>query len=169
MCGGFHFFKYTSVNIKVLSIGRTKETYIREGSKIYSSRISRYINLEWTELPDVKHSNRLSPEVLKDKEAEAMLRFIQPADVVVLLDERGKDLDSVAFAAFIEQKMLTSVKTLVFVIGGAYGFSATIRTRANHSIRLSSMTFSHQIIRIIFLEQLYRAFTIIRGEPYHNP
>jgi len=157
------------VNIKVLSIGRTKEAYILQGAEIYSKRISRYLGFQWIELPDVKHSNRLEPATLKDREAEAFLKQVQPTDCLVLLDERGKDLDSVAFASFVEGKTVTSVKNLVFVIGGAYGFSEAMRKRANHSIRLSSMTFSHQIIRLIFLEQLYRAFTIIRGEPYHNP
>lgn len=157
------------MNIKVLSIGKTKEAYILQGAQIYSKRISRYLPFEWVELPDVRHSNKLDANTLKEKEAEAYMKQLQPNDFVVLLDERGKTMDSIEFAGFIESRMIGSVKTLVFIIGGAYGFGEPLKTRSNMLLRLSSMTFSHQIIRLIFLEQLYRAFTIIKGEPYHNP
>jgi len=156
------------MKITLLYIGKTKKNFIAEGIRTYSERISHYIPFKFIEVPDPKYSGKATEIILKEKEAEQILKYISGTDHVVILDERGRMVSSEEFAEDIKVKSVNSFKHLVFVIGGAYGFSDKIYDRANDIISLSRMTFSHQITRIIFLEQLYRAFSIIRGEPYHH-
>ncbi len=156
------------MNIELIFIGKTSKKYIEEGVSDYEKRIKRYIKFEIKVIGDLKNTKNLSPKVFKIKEGENLLKKISDNDFLVLLDENGKLYSSKEFAGFVSNKVITNVKKLVFVIGGAYGFSEDIYKRANAKISLSKMTFSHQPVRILFTEQLYRAFTILKGEPYHN-
>lgn len=135
---------------------------------MYQSRLVHYVPFTIVEIPELKNMSAFTKEQIKEKEGELILKNIRPSDEVVLLDEHGKEYRSVTFAKMLEEKMSRSGRDLVFVIGGAYGFSGDVYTRADSKISLSQMTFSHQIVRTIFAEQLYRAFTIIKGEPYHH-
>jgi len=156
------------MKIKLIQIGKTDAAYLIEGIEKYNSRIKRYHPYQALTIPDIKNSKNLSQAQQKSLEAIQILKNIQNTDIVVLLDEKGKEFNSVSFAKFIEDTMLQSVKQLVFVIGGPYGFDASVYQRANRKIALSKMTFSHQLVRLIFAEQLYRANSIIKGEPYHH-
>lgn len=156
------------MNIKLIVIGKSEEKYLREAVEIYLKRLTHYINFEIVVLPDVKNAKNMSVAELKDKEAELILKHSAKADKVVLLDEKGKEYSSVEFSKYITKQMNASVKTLAFVVGGAFGFSEKVYSQANEKLSISKMTFSHQMIRLLFVEQLYRAFTIIKGEPYHN-
>ncbi len=156
------------MKITLLSVGKTAFPYIGEGMAIYEKRLSYYINYSRVEIPELKGVSAMSQDVIKEKEGELILKNIKPADDVVLLDERGDYFSSEDWARHLEKKILYNGKDIVFVIGGAYGFSKEVYKRANGMLSLSRMTFSHQIIRVIFLEQLYRAFTIMKGEPYHH-
>lgn len=156
------------MKICLLVIGKTDEEYLRKGLEIFTRRIPHYIPFEMKVIPDVKHSKNLSEDQQKDKEGELIIQQIQPGDDLFLLDEQGLEISSIDFARFLEKKMISGIKRLVFVIGGPYGFSPGIYARANGRISLSKMTFSHQMVRLIFTEQLYRALTIIKGEPYHH-
>lgn len=149
-------------------IGKNKQSFIDEGLKAYSKRISHYCKFEHKLFKHVKNSESLPPKELLKKEAQIYLNELKPSDHLILLDENGKDFNSRQFASFLEQKQLQSLKHIVFAVGGAYGFSDELKSKASGKVSLSKMTFSHQLIRIIFLEQLYRAFTIIKGEKYHN-
>lgn len=149
-------------------VGRTATPYLREGIEEYRKRVNRYIPFEIVELPDVKTSRKLIEEKQKLAEGEMMLARIAPGDHVVLLDERGKHLTSREFAADIQQKAITLPRQLVFVVGGPYGFSPQVYERANEKLSLSKMTFPHEMVRLFFTEQLYRACTIARNEPYHH-
>lgn len=135
---------------------------------MYQSRLVHYVPFTIVEIPELKNMSAFTKEQIKEKEGELILKNMRPSDEVVLLDEHGKEYRSVTFAKMLEEKMSRSGRDLVFVIGGAYGFSGDVYTRADSKISLSQMTFSHQIVRTIFAEQLYRAFTIIKGEPYHH-
>ncbi len=156
------------MKITLLVIGKTDAAYVRAGIEEYEKRLVRYVPYEMKILPDIKNSKNMSEGVQKEKEGELLLGQIAPSDYVVLLDEKGKEYDSVGFSEFVAQKMLSGVKALVFVIGGPYGFSEAVYKRCNEKISLSKMTFSHQMVRMIFAEQLYRAMTIMKGEPYHH-
>ncbi len=156
------------MNIKLIVIGKSEEKYLREAVEIYLKRLTHYINFEIVVLPDVKNAKNMSVAELKDKEAELILKHSTKADKVVLLDEKGKEYSSVEFSKYLTKQMNASVKTLAFVVGGAFGFSEKVYSQANEKLSISKMTFSHQMIRLLFVEQLYRAFTIIKGEPYHN-
>ena len=156
------------MKILLLVIGKTDAAYIRAGIEEYEKRLTRYVPYEMKVLPDVKNSKSMSEALQKEKEGEMLLGEFQSTDFVILLDENGKQYSSVGFSEFLAQKMLNGIKRLVFVIGGPYGFAETIYKRANDKISLSKMTFSHQMVRMIFAEQLYRAMTIMRGEPYHH-
>lgn len=156
------------MKITLLYIGKTKKSFIGEGIRTYSKRIGRYVPFSIIEVSESKHSGKESEAAIKDAEAEKILKYISPDDHMVILDERGRMISSEEFAEFINKKSIDSTRHLVFVIGGAYGLSNRIYDRTNDTISLSRMTFSHQLTRIIFLEQLYRSFTIIRGEPYHH-
>jgi 23S rRNA (pseudouridine1915-N3)-methyltransferase len=156
------------MKICLLVIGKTDEAYLQKGLEIFLKRIPHYILFEMKVIPDIKNSKNLSEVQQKEKEGELILQQVLPADDLFLLDEQGIEVSSLDFARFLEKKMLSGIKRLVFVIGGPYGFSESIYSRANGKISLSKMTFSHQMVRLIFAEQLYRAFTILKGEPYHH-
>lgn len=156
------------MKITFLLTGKTKKGFIDDGIKIYAERIKHYVPFSMVELPDIKLPSKAGEAIIKEKEGELIIKALSPSDTVMLLDEKGEMMSSVELADFIREKSVGSVKNLLFVTGGAYGFSNKIYNRANGMISLSKMTFSHQIIRVLFLEQLYRAFTIIRNEPYHH-
>lgn len=156
------------MNIRLLSIGKTNLEYASNAIGLYSGRIKHYVKFDYEELPEVK--GRVAQYVPQQVRAEgdALLKQIQKGDWVVLFDEKGKEMDSLEFARMIEKYQVQSVGQVVFVIGGAYGFSEDMYARANAKISLSQLTFNHQLARVVALEQLYRACTIIRGEPYHH-
>jgi len=156
------------MKICLLVIGKTDEAYLQKGIELFLKRIPHYISFEMKLIPDIKNSKNLSEDQQKEKEGELILQQISPSDELFLLDEQGIEVSSVEFARFLEKKMISGIKRLVFVVGGPYGFSGTIYSRANGKVSLSKMTFSHQMVRLIFLEQLYRAMTILKGEPYHH-
>lgn len=152
----------------LLVIGKTDAAFIREGIAEYEKRLMRYLPYEMKILPDVKNARNMTESLQKEKEGELILEQLQNGDWVVLLDEKGKQYTSVGFADYLAQKMLMGIKRLVFVIGGPYGFAESVYQRTNEKISLSKMTFSHQMVRMIFTEQIYRAMTILKGEPYHH-
>lgn len=156
------------MKITLLTIGKTEEKYLREGIDIYLNRLKHYITFRILEIPELKNTKSLSQEQQKDREAELILKHIQSTDYVVLLDENGKEFTSRGFSVYLNKKMISGLQHLVFIVGGPYGFSAEIYERSNESLSLSKMTLSHQMIRIFFAEQLYRALTILKGEPYHH-
>ena len=156
------------MKICLLVIGKTDAPYIRAGIEEYEKRMGKYVNYEMKVLSDVKNSKHMSEEVQKEKEGELLLEQLQTGDFVVLLDEKGKQLNSVEFSTYVAQKMQLGIKRMVFIIGGPYGFTGKVYERGNDKISLSKMTFSHQMVRMIFIEQLYRAMTIWKGEPYHH-
>lgn len=156
------------MKITLLCIGKTDDKYIQEGLDKYLKRLKHYISFNFVVIPDVKNAKNLSEAQQKEKEAELFFKYIAANDQVILLDERGKEYRSVEFADFLEKKMVSSVQHLVFLIGGPYGFADAVKARANGFLSLSKMTFSHQMIRLFFVEQIYRAFTIMKGEPYHH-
>ena len=156
------------MNIKLIAIGKTDSAALQQLISTYEKRLVRYINFELQLLPDIKNSKSLTEELQKIKEGEPILSNVESSHYLILLDERGKEYTSVAFADELQKKMNTSIKQLTFVIGGPYGFSQEVYNRANGKLSLSKLTFSHQMIRLFFIEQLYRAFTILRNEPYHH-
>jgi 23S rRNA (pseudouridine1915-N3)-methyltransferase len=149
-------------------IGKTADKYLEEGMAIFEKRLRHYLNLEVILLPDIKQGGKLPSDQLKSKEGESILSRLKNDDCLILLDERGKQYSSEQFASTMEQWFQLPYKRLVFQVGGAFGFSDAVYERANFKISLSSMTFSHQMVRLFFLEQLYRAMTILRNEQYHN-
>ncbi|MBO4263102.1 MAG: 23S rRNA (pseudouridine(1915)-N(3))-methyltransferase RlmH [Bacteroidales bacterium] len=155
------------MKITLLTVGKTDVKWVAEGLQLYTERLSHYVPFTVRELPALKRAGALSPAQVRDKEGELLLASLKPTQTVVLLDERGTEYRSQAFAARL-QRALCDGRELVFAIGGAYGFSEAVYARADGRMALSQMTFSHQMVRVIFAEQLYRAFTILRGEPYHN-
>jgi len=156
------------MRVVFLSIGETQEAYLKQGMAIYESRLKHYCSFSRKELHSLKLQSSLSQAQIREQEGLALLKCIGPKDEVILLDERGVQSSSSDWAAQIEQKMVRGVSSMVFVVGGAYGFSEAMYARANELRSLSSLTFSHQMVRLIFLEQLYRCFSIIRKEPYHH-
>ncbi len=156
------------MKISLLTVGKTDISWVREGLETYSARLSRYVPFSIREIPELKNTSALSKEQIKEKEGELILKNIRTSDTVILLDERGKEYRSIEFAKEIEKLLSGGGKDIVFVIGGAYGFSEAVYSRSNGLVSLSRMTFSHQMVRTVFTEQLYRAFTIIKGEPYHH-
>ncbi|MFA8436250.1 MAG: 23S rRNA (pseudouridine(1915)-N(3))-methyltransferase RlmH [Marinifilaceae bacterium] len=156
------------MKITLLVIGKTDKDFVKLGIAEYEKRLKRYISYEMRVIPDVKKGKNLTEDLQKEKEGDLILAQIKAGDVMVLLDEGGKEFTSVEFARHLEQKMLSGIKNLVFVVGGPYGFSKEVYQRAHGKISLSRMTFSHQMIRMIFVEQVYRAMTILKGEPYHH-
>ncbi len=156
------------MKIILLAIGRTDSAYLREGIDGYLARIVHYMPMEFKILPDIKNTRSLTPDAQKVKEGESFMGALQPGDRVVLLDERGKQYTSVEFAGLIDRNAVSGLKRLVFVIGGPYGFSQDMYDRADGKLSLSRMTFSHEMVRLFFVEQVYRAMTILRGEPYHH-
>lgn len=156
------------MNIKLIAVGKTDNPALQQLISTYEKRLSYYINFELQLLSDIKNSKSLSEEQQKIKEGELILSYVEPSHHLILLDERGKEYTSIAFADELQKKMNTGIKQLTFVIGGPYGFSQAVYQRANSKLSLSKLTFSHQMIRLFFMEQLYRAFTILRNEPYHH-
>lgn len=156
------------MNIKLIAVGKTDNPALQQLISTYEKRLSYYINFELQLLPDIKNSKSLSEEQQKIKEGELILSYVEPSHHLILLDERGKEYTSIAFADELQKKMNTGIKQLTFVIGGPYSFSQAVYQRANSKLSLSKLTFSHQMIRLFFVEQLYRAFTILRNEPYHH-
>lgn len=156
------------MEISLIVIGKTNARYLQEGIDEYIKRLKHYIPYSITVLPDIKNTKKLTEEQQKEAEGKLMLDALKPGDCLVLLDERGKEFTSVAFADYLQRKMNAGLRRLVFVIGGPYGFSQSVYDRADEKISLSKMTFSHEMIRLFFTEQIYRAMTIQRGEPYHH-
>lgn len=156
------------MNIKLLTIGKTDSSQLQSLISEYENRLKHYIKFEMDIIPDIKNVKNLSEAQQKEKEGELILKRISPTDVMLLLDENGKQYTSVEFSAFLQKKMNAGTKRLVFVIGGPYGFSDTIYQKAQGKLSLSKMTFSHQMVRLFVVEQIYRAFTILRNEPYHH-
>ncbi len=156
------------MKITLLVIGKTDSAYLREGIDMYTKRLKHYIPFELLVIPDVKQSKNLTEELQKSKEGEFVLSKLSAGRELHLFDERGKSYSSLEFSDFLQQKMLSSVKELIFVIGGPYGFSEEVYRQAHSQISLSKLTFSHQMVRLLCVEQFYRAFTILRGEPYHH-
>ena len=156
------------MKIVLLAIGKTKEQYLIEGISQYQKRLHHYTQFELLEIPNIKNTNNLSDAELLTKEGELILQQLQPSDHLVLLDDKGKDFTSSKFAEKLQGWMLSSKKRLVFVVGGAYGFSEQVYQRGNEKLSLSKMTFSHQMVRLFFVEQIYRGYTILNNEPYHH-
>jgi 23S rRNA (pseudouridine1915-N3)-methyltransferase len=156
------------MNIKLIFIGKENAEYLQDAINQYISKIKFYNSFEVVAIPYLKNSKSMTEEEQKKKEGAFILKKIYPQDFVVLLDEQGKEQQSVAFAQYLQQQFNTSKKNLIFIIGGAYGFSKDVYMRANDKLSFSKMTFPHLLTRLIFIEQLYRAFTILRNEPYHH-
>lgn len=156
------------MKITFVTVGKTEDAYLKEGIEKYVKRLKHYTKLEMAEIPELKNTKALTEEQQKVKEAELILKKVTPQDYLILLDENGTEFTSVQFANYINKRSVTSSANLVFVVGGPYGFDQSVYDRANDKISLSRMTFSHQMVRLFFTEQLYRAFSIIKGEPYHH-
>lgn len=156
------------MRIQVMFVGKTTGKLFQEAISDYQQRLTHYVPFAIEEVPDLKNTKNLTEEQQKEKEADMVLDRLQSGDVLVLLDERGKEFTSREFSTFLENKMQTVSKRLVLLIGGPYGFSQRIYDAAQGKISLSKMTFSHQMVRLFLVEQIYRAFTIMRGEPYHH-
>jgi len=156
------------MKIVLLTVGKSTNSYLIKLQEEYQNRLKFYIPFEILVIPELKNTKNLSINEQQEKEADLILKQLDNSDEVVLLDEKGKQFTSVGFSEFISKKMLASHKRMVFVVGGPYGFSERVYNRANGKVSLSAMTFSHQMIRLIFIEQLYRAMTILKGEPYHH-
>ncbi|MDE5646715.1 MAG: 23S rRNA (pseudouridine(1915)-N(3))-methyltransferase RlmH [Muribaculaceae bacterium] len=156
------------MKVVLIAVGNVKSPWAAQGENTYAQRIGHYIPYETVIVPDVKTSKATTPQMQKEAEGNVILSKLQPADSVVLLDERGKQPTSRQLAEMMQGHMNSGVKRLVFVIGGPYGFSESVYARAGRLLSLSSLTFPHELARLIFTEQLYRAMTILRGEPYHH-
>ncbi len=156
------------MKVALLLVGKTVNKHFVELIDDYASRLTHYVGFDIITIPELKNTKNLTAEQQKQQEGELILKQLQAGDHMVLLDEHGKELRSVEFSRLMEQRMQTVSKRMVFVIGGPYGFSPEVYAKANEKLSLSQMTFSHQMVRLIFVEQLYRAMTIMRGEPYHH-
>jgi 23S rRNA (pseudouridine1915-N3)-methyltransferase len=156
------------MTIKLLATGKTDKKELQQLVALYTRRLSHYVKFEVQIVPAVKAGRNLNREIQKDKEAEAVIRCLDPADLLYLLDENGYSYSSEGFARFLQKQMNSGTKRLILLIGGPYGFGNALYERAAGQISLSKMTFSHQMIRLFIVEQLYRAFTILRNEPYHH-
>ena len=156
------------MKILLLTIGNTDKKYMREGIDDYVKRLTFYIPFEMKVIPDIKNRSSLSTELQKEKEGQLILNQVSSGDLLILLDEHGTEFSSVAFSKWIEKKMIAGTRQLIFVIGGPYGFSNIVYQRSDIKISMSKLTFSHQMARMIFVEQIYRAMTIIKNEPYHH-
>ena len=156
------------MNVKLIVISKTDQPYLQEGIDIYVKRLKHYTNFEMEVIPALKDQKGASADEIKEREAALLLRRFEGVDRVVLLDEHGTERPSVGFAQYLQKQMNAGVRTLAFVVGGAFGFGPSVYAAAHDKISLSQMTFNHQMVRLFFVEQLYRAFTILRHEPYHN-
>jgi len=156
------------MKIKLIAIGKTDSKDLQPLIEEYSKRLSFYVSFNFEIIPDIKNAKNLSKKQQKIAEGNELLKRIEKSDTIIILDEKGKTFSSVEFSVFLQKKMNSGIKNLIFIIGGPYGFSEEIYQRANAKISLSTMTFSHQMVRLFFIEQLYRGFTILRNEPYHH-
>lgn len=156
------------MEIQLLVIGKNSSSTLETATKVYLERLRHYVPYAVRVLPDVKNTKNMSEDQQKEGEGKVFLGAVQPSDFVVLLDERGKEYTSMEFSAYLSGKMASGLKRLIFVVGGPYGFSPAMYSRADGKISLSKMTFSHEMIRLFFTEQVYRAMTILRHEPYHH-
>ncbi len=156
------------MNIKLIVVGKTDVAFVREGLEEYLGRLKHYVPFSYEEIPALKDQKGASPATIKEREAALILKRIEGADRVVLLDEHGKEQTSMGFSEYLQKQMNAGVRTLAFVVGGAFGFAPEVYAAAADRLSLSQMTFNHQMVRLFFAEQLYRAFTILRHEPYHN-
>lgn len=156
------------MKVEAWFIGKTTEAYLKEGIDKYCKKLPHYIPFEQVIIPDVKKGGKLSVLQLKQREAEAVMKKLKPQDGLILLDEKGKQMSSKALAFWVDRQLQMPYRRLVFLVGGAFGFDESLYQRANGKLSLSAMTFSHQMVRLFLLEQLYRAMTILRNEPYHN-
>lgn len=156
------------MTIKLIAIGKIDSRELQAMIAAYENRLKHYIKFELEIIPDIKNSKNLSENQQKEKEGKQILKKLSATDALILLDEKGKQFSSVVFSEYLQKKMNSGIKQLVFIIGGPYGFSEEVYQKAQGKISLSSMTFSHQMVRLFFVEQLYRAFTILKNEPYHH-
>jgi 23S rRNA (pseudouridine1915-N3)-methyltransferase len=156
------------MKITLILNGKTEDDHIAKGIAVYEQRLRHYLTFETIVIPALKNTKALSIEQQKQKEGELILKQVASSDRIILLDENGKEYTSVDFSGYLQQQMNSGIKNLVFVVGGPYGFSEEIYKRSNGKISLSKMTFSHQMVRLFFAEQMYRAMTILKGEPYHH-
>lgn len=156
------------MTITLIAIGKTDNHQLQDLINLYQDRLKYYIKFVLDIIPDIKNAKKLSEALQKQKEGALILKKVNPGDVMILLDEQGKQLNSVQFSEYLQKHMNSGVKRLVFVIGGPYGFSDEVYQKSNGKLSLSKMTFSHQMVRLFFVEQLYRGFTILKNEPYHH-
>ena len=156
------------MNITLLMVGNTSEAFVQAGYDVFLKRLKHYIKLKEVIIPDIKDRKHLNPEQIKEKEAALIIDKLTAANYSVLLDEKGKEFSSLEFAGFLQKTMNAGVRELFFIVGGAYGVAESVKQKADLTVSLSRMTFTHQFIRLIFAEQLYRAMTILKNEPYHN-
>ena len=156
------------MEICVLSVGKISNPWIKKGIEEFMTRLSNYIKLNSIVIPDIKNSKSLSVDKIKEEEGKSLLNCLSPSDIVVLMDEKGKELTSRGFSEWIQKQMNTGRKRLIIIIGGPFGFSQDVYSRADSLISLSKMTFTHEMAKLILTEQIYRAMTILRGEPYHH-
>lgn len=158
----------STMKITLFAIGKTDDKQLQQLIENYTKRLGFYVPFEMVIIPDIKNAKNISEAQQKEAEGKEILKRTATSDVLVLLDEKGKSYTSEGFSSFLQKKMNSGIKNLIFVIGGPYGFSNSVYERANGKVALSSMTFSHQMVRLFFIEQLYRGFTILRNEPYHH-
>lgn len=156
------------MNLILLTVGKTDIKWVQEGLEVYASRLKHYVPFQLVEIPELKKVKALSEEQIKEKEGELILKYAGAQDLLVLLDEHGTQPRSLELAKWLEKQLSSGAKNLILTVGGAYGFSREVYARANDKLSLSRLTFSHQMVRVIAAEQLYRAFTILKGEPYHH-
>lgn len=156
------------MEITLLTVGKTTQTYVQNGIDEFTKRLRRYIPFKIETLPDIKGTKSLSAELQKEKEGEAILSYLSPSDFCILLDEHGREFTSMEFATYLQKTMASGRKRTVFVVGGPYGFSKGVYSRAEYKISLSKMTFTHEMVRLFFTEQVYRSMTILNNEPYHH-
>ena len=156
------------MNIKLLVVGKTDEKYLQEGIANYEKRLKHYVGFEIAVIPALKDQRGTSPTEMKEREAQLILKQVEKSDRIVLLDEHGAQRTSVGFAEYMQKQMNAGIRNLTFVVGGAFGFAPSVYAAAHDKMSLSPMTFNHQMVRLFFVEQLYRAFTILHHEPYHN-
>ena len=157
------------MKIILLVVGKTTDAWVQTAISLYESRIKHYLPFELAVIPAVKAAKNLTEEQVKEKEGQAILSWIKPGDAMVLLDEKGVSLSSERFAERLQKKMNAGVRNLVFVVGGPYGFSPAVYDAVPERLSLSALTLTHQMVRVLFIEQVYRAMTILKGEPYHHP
>ncbi len=156
------------MNITLLVVGKTDEKYLQEGIDVYTKRLKHYVNFDLVVIPALKDQKGATPDEVKERETALILKHTAKSDRIVLLDEHGTEHTSTGFAQYLQKQMNAGIRSLTFVIGGAFGFAPSVYAAASDKVSLSKMTFNHQMVRLFFAEQLYRAFTILNHEPYHN-